>query len=157
MSYTDEQDYQENESFDENGYQETEERPTFLMVLCILTFIGSGISLISNLVVTATYEMIPDMLASMKDYFEQAGTDIEDAQLLPKTGYLITALLNAVSIVGAAFMMGMRKLGFHIYTGAQALLLLVPVLIAHQGLNYAGLFFTVVFVTLYATFLKKMR
>lgn len=157
MSYAEEQDYRDNDDLNENGYQEPEERPAFLMVLCILTFIGSGLSMLSNLIITASYEMIPDILASMNDYFEQAGTDIEDAKLLPKTGYLLTAILNAVSIVGAAFMLAMRKLGFHIYTGAQLLLLLVPVLIAHLGLNYSSLFFTICFVTLYATFLKKMH
>ena len=157
MSYTDDQDYRENETFNENGYHEAEERPTFLTVLCILTFIGSGISLFMNLIVTATYEMIPDMLEEMRTYFEQAGTDIEDAQLLPKSSYIITTLLRALAIVGAAFMMGMRKLGFHIYTGAQVLLLLVPVLIAHQEMNYLQLFIAVCFVSLYATFLKKMH
>ena len=54
-------------------------------------------------------------------------------------------------------MLGLRKVGFHIYTVAQALLLVAPVLFVHLPFDVGGLLVTVAFVLLYATFLKQMH
>ena len=155
MSYIDEQDYQ-NDTFEENNFQK-EECPTFLLVLCILTFIGSGFNLLMNTIISAAYTQIPDMLSNLADVYEQMGMDVDTIlkSFMPKSVYLLTCLCSAASIVGAAFMLSLRRIGFHIYTIAQLCLFAIPALIAHVP-NFFGLIVTLFFVTMYATFLKKM-
>ena len=40
------------------GSQKTKKRPEFLSVLCILTFIGSGLAAFSNLIISLNYDSL---------------------------------------------------------------------------------------------------
>ena len=156
MSYIEEQDYQ-NDTFDENGFQK-EECPTLLLVLCILTFIGSGFNLLMNAIVAAGHTQIPDMISNMADMYEQMGIDVDSIleNIMPRSAYLLSCICSIASIVGAAFMLSLRRIGFHLYTVAQLCLFAIPVLFTHTP-NYLGLMITLFFVTMYASFLKKMH
>lgn len=168
MDYTEnDNDYTENgNGFPEysNDYQQVEQpqqRSAWLTVLCIFTFIGSGLCCLGYFFFTAGYAYLPDIMEQSREMvISMYGESVDVSQALevqPRAYYLLLTLLYAASVTGAAFMLALRKVGFHTYTIAQALLLVVPVLIIHAPFDFGGLFLTVAFVLLYATFLKQMR
>ena len=131
-------------------------RPPFLTVLCVLTFIGSGFGVLGNLL----YVFIAKDLANYPSPFSNPMFDemlIKMSEVEPWK-YAILALLSLSSIIGAVFMLYMKKQGFHIYTAAQILnLFLTPLLmlnIFNPGLW--AIFTTLLFIGLYATHYKKM-
>ncbi len=72
--------------------------------------------------------------------------------------YLLQGLLSGVSLTGAIFMWDLKKAGFHIYTIAQILLLIVPKLFI-PNLPFPGmeLLISFLFVFYYSRFLKIME
>lgn len=162
MNYTEEEN-----SFQENangGFPELTPaggKPGWLIFLCILTFLGSGLSCLGYFGFTAAYAYLPDIFENARQMMEQYGTPSAETDAafvqLPRAYYLLLTLLYAASVTGAAFMLSLRKIGFHLYTIAQACLIVSPVLFAHQKFNFGGLMLTVAFVLLYATWLKIMR
>lgn len=96
-----------------------------LTLICILTFAGSGILSLSMLLLFAIYDQIPFILSA-------ADTQLKERELIllienaPRYYFLIISIIQAISLTGAIIMWNLRKVGFHIYTTAQLLLLLVP-------------------------------
>lgn len=128
-------------------------RPDLLTLLCVLTFIGSGMGAFSNFVFAANYSFIIDMADSGELSFP--GLDIYLS--LPQSFYVFSAILYFASLVGAVQMWKLRKIGFHIYTSAQILLLLVPVIYPQfDSFPFLGLVVTAIFVALYGRHLKYM-
>jgi len=88
-------------------------RPNLLTVLCILTFIGSGL------------------------------------------GW--SALTYALSLLGAWIMWNLRKPGFHLYTIAQIIQVMLPnIYFGIPGIPWAGIILSGTFVVLYGLNLKHM-
>ncbi|MDE5417864.1 hypothetical protein L3049_07570 [Labilibaculum sp. DW002] len=151
------------------------QRPTLLTVLCILTFIGSGVNVFSNLM-----GMVMSPIKSFlgPEFFEMALQDIpeepvkkfveqafEMAQLAIDHIFEISLanfILYAASLTGAILMFQLKKLGFYIYASAQVLLLFVaPAFIGFNLFTNIGIlfgsFFAILFIALYAVNLKKMN
>jgi len=125
-------------------------RPSFLSTLCILTFIGSGLGVIVNLLFSINYTTLVNLI----ERYGQSGSLI-----MPSPNhYLVTSFLNALSLVGAVLMWGFRKNGFFLYTLAQILLVVFPVIIlGDQGVNTFGMIITGLFIFLYALNLKELK
>lgn len=123
---------------EEQNVQTTNERPVFLTVLCILTFIGSGLGLL--------FGLIGLVAAGAIDSF---------AQYLPvpvESGIfksIIVLVMLAASLYGAIQMWNLKKLGFYIYAGANVILLIM-------SFGIFGLIFTALFIVLYGLNLKHM-
>jgi len=131
-------------------------RPTVLTVLCILTFIGSGMNLFSSLFISAFYETFTEVAKDVGERFNLPGMEIL-LEMSPAY-FLTTGIFYAGSLAGAILMMLMRKAGFHVYTISQILLLLAPMYFL--GLKTPGvpeLLFTGLFILLYSRHLKLMR
>ena len=92
--------------------ENTEKATGFLKTLCILTIIGSGISILSSL-------------------FQQ-----EDA-VVDAYGwyYWLMILLSAGTLYGALQMMKLQKMGLYIYTACQVLSILLPWVIVKAVLS----------------------
>ncbi|GAB4140719.1 MAG: hypothetical protein Fur0041_15930 [Bacteroidia bacterium] len=156
-------------------------RPTFLTVLCILTFVGVAFSLYSSFSnYSEAKKMATEMGPSVSEMIDQsAGADSlgEAGKELAKsmanailghldwnkiaTGYLIIGLLNIVVLAGAAMMWMLKKMGFYIYAVGE--LAQVVVLFATIGGAIGGVMgivsgiFAVLFIILYALNLKHMK
>ncbi|MGB0886479.1 MAG: hypothetical protein ACPGSL_00035 [Vicingaceae bacterium] len=119
-------------------------RPTFLTVLCVLTFIGSGIGLLGGLLMTlgmgALMESIPGMDAAMG-----GGTAY----------FAIGTLLAAASLFGALQMWKLKKQGFFIYAGANVIAIILP-LIFGMSFGVIGAIIPVLFIVLYYLNVKHM-
>ncbi len=141
----------------DNEIEQTTKRPTFLTVLCILTFIGSGFSAISNLSWVAFYDSFLEIVAqNPSELFQEVyDTILNTSRWL----FAVDFLLYLSSIVGAIFMFKLKKIGFHIYTISNVLLVLTPVFFTeNQGVNFFGLMFvTAPFILLYGLHFKYMK
>jgi hypothetical protein len=130
-------------------------RTTMLTVLCILTFIGSGMNVFSGLVIAGFYDVFVEVAQEFAKKFNIPGIDLllETKPLF----FLVTAIFYAGSIAGAVLMFQLRKIGFHIYTIFQILLILAPMYFMHlAGPGLPELLFSGLFVSLYSMNLKYM-
>ncbi len=157
MEYNDDYNYQ-----GDNIYDDSEKHPTGLTVLCILTFIGSGFSIITYLVSFFMYDILPEMMLTMGESLGGTlGETYENAAdmfaNIPQYSFLVMTIPYLLSIVGSGFMLKMHKLGFHLYVTSQILILGLPMLISKGGFNTSGLFISLLFISLYAIYLKRMK
>jgi hypothetical protein len=128
-------------------------RPELLTILCILSFIGSGLAAFSNLVLFLTFEEMDTLL-------EEAEIEMEEIMILLSGGrsfFVAGFFLYMVSLAGIYSMWRMRKIGFHLYTAAQLFLIILPVVsIPDFPFSLAGVLVTAAFIFGYATQLKFM-
>lgn len=102
-------------------------RPEILTVLCILTFIGSGLSMFSNLALFALLDQIKAMFADDPIY-NFLGIEMNMSIFLNVNAnfFLLQSVLYSFSLIGALQMWKLQKRGFHIYSIAQIILLIFP-------------------------------
>jgi hypothetical protein len=131
------------------------QRPTLLTVLCILTFIGSGMNLFSSLVIAGFYDIFVEIAREFADKFKLPGIDmLLEAQPL---FFLVSGIFYAGSLVGAILMMQLKKAGFHVYTIFQILLIIAPMYFMHLASpGLPELLFSGLFILLYSMNLKFM-
>jgi hypothetical protein len=141
-----------------NPFEPKKRRPTFLTVLCILTFIGSGFSILSNAMWIFMGKYMASMQMSGPFQTEQMQETIRIMGETASWKYLILVLLYLTSLMGAIFMLYLKKLGFHLYTAAQVLLLFLPSLLIFKQFkpDLYSLFFTVLFIVFYGIHYKFM-
>jgi len=130
---------------------ETKNRPELLTVLCILTFIGSGTSLLANGVLYLMFDQLKELI-EQQSVFSLMGSDVDLSFLLDiKSGFFLSQLLiYALSLYGAVQMFQLRKIGFHLYTIAQIALLIIPkIFVPVLPFPFFELMVSAVFVYLY--------
>jgi 1,4-dihydroxy-2-naphthoate octaprenyltransferase len=163
--------------------QSAPQRSTFLTVLCILTFLGSGYSLVTNIsnylnanvsssFVQQTLDETQSKIDKDLDGDEKAN-DItnkmmSDASKLAspenlKKSALFSILANVLTLGGALLMFMLRKPGFWLYVAGTLVSIIAP-LVIYGTSNIVGLgmtvlisFFGILFVVLYALNLKQLR
>jgi len=127
-----------------------------LSILCILTFIGSGLNVFSSLFIASFFDAFLVLAEEIGEEFGLPGMEV----FLSSTPgfFLITALLNSGSFAGAIMMWRLRKVGFHLYTIAQILLLIAPMYFLNlQSPSILDLLFSGLFIILYSTQMKHMH
>ena len=157
----------EMEEIEQPEFMENEEhqpkRTTFLLVLCILTFIGSGYSLLYYLLLPLAKTHLPEMMEMYSNFFKDAAIQSQMNEMfsfmaaVPSWKFLLVALGFAGSVTGAALMMKLRKEGFHIYVVSQiAIFALLSFLIGGpMKATINDILWTIVFILLYFLQLKK--
>jgi len=123
---------------EEQNVQTTTQRPTFLTVLCILTFIGSGLGLLFGIIGLVAAGAIESVAAYLP-----VGVDSGIFKSI------ITLILLAGSLYGAIQMWKLKKLGFYIYAAANVILLIL-------NFGIFGLIITAAFIIMYYLNLKVM-
>lgn len=107
-------------------------------VLLVLSFIYTGMSLVSEIVSGLALPWMSNWYASHPDSFpEEWGILLERSLAIPQWYYFLIAVLDAVSLVGLVLMWRVRKNGFHCYTLAKLLLVLMPMLFLNR--SYVGI------------------
>jgi len=131
-------------------------RSQLLTILCILTFLGSGLNVFSSLFIALFFRSFQVIAQEISEQFNLPGMEI----LVNATPgfFLVSGLLYIGSVTGAVLMWRMRKTGFHVYTIAQILLLIAPMyFLSMPGPSVIELLFSGLFIILYSTQLKQMR
>ncbi|MBK6979779.1 MAG: hypothetical protein IPH28_24025 [Cytophagaceae bacterium] len=109
-------------------------RPTFLTVLCILTFIGSAYSIFkafSNYTSAAVVaETVPTVIDEMKDQIDAQAKTEKESEMIDKilSGVevnfteekvknigMVSGISSILTLVGAILMWGLQKKGYWIY------------------------------------------
>jgi len=130
-------------------------RPGLLTVLCILTFIGSGMYFVSSLFIATFYDFYLQVAQEFAEKFKIPG--MEQLTQIKPVFYIVSAILYAGSVAGAALMMRLKKNGFHIYTISQILLILAPMYFMHLSSPGAlDILLSGLFIFLYSMNLKFM-
>ena len=155
------------EEMDQSEFIETEnpqpKRTTFLLVLCILTFIGSGYSLLYYLLLPLAKAHLPEMMDVYRNFFKdetmlnQMNEMFDFMAAVPSWKYLLVALGFAGSITGAALMLKLQKEGLHVYIISQILIfVLLSFLIGGPMKSTINdILWIIIFILLYFLQLKK--
>lgn len=120
---------------------EAKQRPTFLTVLCILTFIGSGLGVLFSLLGIFGLGAMNSFLSSY------AGAGAASSGILKP---ILILIFSGASLYGAIMMWSLKKMGYYLYVAAQ-------ILIVAFGFSWIGLFFAALFIVLYGLNLKHLE
>ncbi|MCO5239195.1 MAG: hypothetical protein M9904_04000 [Chitinophagaceae bacterium] len=155
-------------------------RPTFLTVLCILTFIGSSWGILSGITSHISADATSDIAqAAMQDAREEiekegnAGAKFAEkilsgtaVMLQPenlKKSALFSIVASVFTLLGGILMFGLKKTGFYSYVLGTATGIAGP-FIAFGGASFLTIlsssfiaFFGILFVVLYGLNLKHLR
>ena len=156
------------------------ERPTFLTVLCIITFIVSGLWFLSSFFGVLTYDQLAQeeamelALVAMEDAMSAQssspmGDKVMDSYVLMLNEQLqyhtlinwSTVISTLLSLIGAYLMFTMRKIGFHVYLVSK-IVGLIPLTVFSMSMIVIGAYaifgiFTIAFLIMYAVNLKHMK
>lgn len=158
---------------DYNIEQEEPKRPEMLTVICILSFINAVYNGISNFVSFAFYDTFQKVFAQMRngegmfaDMAEQLGDNWEmfaqASSLAFSVGrgyYFLETLLYVASFIGVLMMWRLQKKGFHVYTIAQCLMIIMTSIFVTNkigGFPFGPIFWTAAFVFMYASHYKNV-
>ena len=134
--------------------QKPVKRPDLLTYLCILSFIGSGLASISNLFIFLSYDDMVNLMDDVK-------IDLPEFDLMMSGGrrfFFAGFVLYSISLFGAIFMWKLRKIGFHLYTGAQIFIIALPVaFIPAYPFSILSVLVSAAFIVGYAVHLKIMQ
>lgn len=156
-------------------------RPTFLTVLCILTWIGCAISLVTNALammamgavsavkdaVVENAEVLQDSLGvTMADGAEAkmdvANAAADSAIAAGSTVFLIGIIGAVLALIGSVMMWKLKKMGFYVYVVAElAPVIAMAVLLGGTAFSgataMASMILPVAFVVMYGLNLKHMK
>ena len=131
---------------------------TTLHLLLVLTYITAGLNLFSYAITSLMMPTFKEMVETTPNLFpEQMKTMVDTFLSMPRGYFAIAALLYALELVGGILMWRLRRSGFHCYTLARLLLLLVPLLfIGREFLALGDVMFAVLFITAYWLILRSL-
>ena len=141
----------------EEQVTEVKKRPQLLSILCVLTFLSTGLGIFTSILTPMISDYLVEFITSMPGY-EQNLT--EEGLIILKAGwgyYLVSLVLISLSLFGAIKMWKLKRIGFHFYTIANLLLFCLPSIFLSMDFNLIGLVLPGLFIGLYAIHLKQMN
>ena len=131
---------------------------TLLHILLVITFISAGLSALVYFIMGISLPIVKDYYAANPSVLpEQFSTVMERMMEVPQTYYIGCALLYALEVLGAAFMWTLRPSGFHCYTLARLLLIIVPLLFLGRGFVGIGdIMFAILFIFIYWSLMRQL-
>jgi len=149
------------------------QRPVFITVLCILTFVGVGFSIISSIFGIFTMSMLENVMTSIGDTVgenDDFSQSLDNSYRWSKIIYILSIIGSIICLVGALLMWKLRKLGYFIYIVGQITPLIGTVLSAGSMSNdneifgnfgvfsvIISMFFPIAFLIMYGLNLKHMK
>ena len=131
---------------------------TLFHTLLVLTMVWAGLSCFS-------YLMMALLMPTMQELYSQNPTLVPDQFAVmmdrmfevPRSFYAASGVLYVLEVVGAAVMWRLRWTGFHCYTLARLLLLLLPALFLGRGFVGVGdIMFALLFIAVYYLLLRRL-
>jgi hypothetical protein len=154
-------------------------RPTFLTILCVLTFLGSAFgiySAITNYTAAGLASGVTqEALETAKDQIDEQAKDEESAEIVNKimdsvsgdiseekikNSALASGIANILTLIGAVLMWGLNKKGFFLYIAGTLVAIVAPLVIYDGFLGFIGsgmiAFMGIIFCVLYFLNVKHM-
>ncbi len=144
---------------EKNVLAEKEQKSLSFKLFLILSMIYGGLSVFSNLVVYGMIDLIRQTFEG-KEKVNYLGMELDLSLFMntDKNFFLFQTILYAFSFTGALIMWQGRKIGFHFYTAAQILLLIVAtVYLTGMPFPFVEVMLTILFVYVYAKNLKFLK
>jgi hypothetical protein len=139
----------------ETATETNPKRPVLLTILCILTFVGSGLNLVSSFLISVFYNTFQTVAGDISKAFDLPAMDMILNAKPPF--FLVSSFLYALSTFGAFEMWKLRKRGFHLYAVSQILLVMMPMYFFKLSLpSFPDIIFSGIFIILYSANLKHM-
>lgn len=147
----------ENQTFYQQSPEEQPaKRSKFLTRICYLSFIGSGFAILAGLLYTFFLDDVITLL--VQNPSEMNDLMVETLSDLNKNYFAMEAILSSASLAGVIYMWKLKKIGFHIYTMANILILGLPLFFGVGTFGFENFFLiTGPFIGLYALNLKQMQ
>ncbi|GHV33793.1 hypothetical protein FACS1894178_0020 [Bacteroidia bacterium] len=102
---------------------------------------------------TPDFDNVLEIMPTYEAIYDQTLQVLRDTNVIY---YFLRLLLVLISLIGAAMMWKVKKLGFHLYTASQLLILFVPMAFGMVKFpSIMGLIITGIFIGLYWLGLKK--
>ncbi len=163
----------------DNPVPEEKKASSFLKVLCVLTYVGSGGGALNSLISITFGGNVEDQMAEAQTQMMQlydaassspfaqelilAYVDMIDQLVESYMAMNLTALLaQLLNVTGAALMWKLKRNGFYLYTLGQLITIVMPMVFF--GFNLiggimiaSGAIFSILFLVLYGTQLKHMK
>ncbi len=134
-------------------------RPQFLKVLCILTFIMSGIGSLLCIIMPLVGPKFLAMMQQAPDY-DPNDPKYHDGFVTMSAGwsyYLIMFVISLVALFGAIQMWKLKKTGYALYVTANILMFIIPIIMIGVNVSYFSAAITILFIVLYGLNLKHMK
>lgn len=137
----------------------TQVRSPWLVVLAVLTFINSGFSFLHYFLLSVVNKSMPsfiEMYEKMDGVPEEAIDMLNAMADVPSWQFFVLSLGFVLAIVGAALMLKLNKVGFHLYVIAQIWQFVMCNLVIKgvMTMNVFSIFITVIFIFFYWLLLK---
>lgn len=145
------------------------QRPTFLTVLCILSFIASGfaiiwsiIALLGAIAAQAIVSTVDGGMEGLQEEMAAEGIDMSSAATVTETAsmglvwayVIVTILATIIGLIGVIRMWKLQKSGFFLYAGASVASLVMGSIYAF---SIVSVLITVAFIAMYAMNMKHMK
>ncbi len=125
-------------------------RPEFLSALCILTFIGSSITFIGYFLASLFFERASEWIVKYSSW--------STTESISPLYFTVLMAVSALSLTGAIRIWKLHRDGFFLYSVAQILLLLLPVVwINTDAFSSVNLIFALLFIVGYGLNWKKLK
>ncbi|HSN50729.1 MAG TPA: hypothetical protein VLR52_05810, partial [Bacteroidales bacterium] len=127
-----------------------------LKILCILTFVWSGLNMAFSLCFFLFFEQLKPLITESAETFKFP--ELKIVLDVSRVYFLVSAMLFAGSIFGALRMFRLKRDGFHFYTIAQIMLILSAMFFFRlPSPSLPELLISAIFVMLYSRNLKFLR
>ncbi len=157
---------------------EQKQRPQFLTVICILSFIGLGWAMLSSIINMALAPMLKEMSGVAGAGMDEAMSEVSSeapgiAPLLQKIFggsmaalehafelSMVSLICSAIALFGVIQMWKLKKVGFYFFTGAKVIIIIAPMIIIGGiigSMSLLGAIFPIAFIAMYAANLKAME
>lgn len=158
-----------NDELLDSGTEMQRKRPVFLLVLCILTFVGAGLGLLGAIFSVFTMSQTEEVYSQMNSFGTDIGIDFRESYKWTKIANYANLVGNALCLTGALFMFQLKKIGFYVYIPGQ-MLPLIGAYLAMNSMFTGGLFagigmvsmvfntmIAIAFIVMYGLNLKHMK
>ena len=114
------------------------QRPAYLSALCILTFLGSGLSFLIYFIAALFFKEASEFIIKFSRW--------HSTDAISPLYFTLFMTLNAISLTGAIRMWKLHRDGFFLYILSQLMILFLPAIwINTHAISVSNAIFTVIF------------
>lgn len=135
--------------------------PTFLKVICILTFIGAGLTVFSSFFTFYALQTKNSFSTAILQALAAKSEDIDLNTLVYNTNVNMISnfMTSLICIIGAFLMWKLNKTGYYVYVVAEICSIVFPFIFPTapiSALSFVSLIFPIGFIAMYTANLKHL-
>jgi len=129
---------------------EFKDRPLLLSAALLLSTVGSSVAVLLYFSAAVFFNQTSLLIEQL--------TNMQTMQKITPSYFIIFGALYGLSLLGVMKMRGQQKAGYFFYTGAQLILLIVPLLwLGVNAFSATNTIFTLLFIAIYSIYVKSFN